>query len=453
MSTAPARTLRAVDEFIQGFLAYETRAEEIVRAADEDRDSCIANAYAGFLWMLLEAPQAPARAAQYLAAADSAAGKATPRERLNVEFLRAWVADDVPAALRTCERVTDESPHDLVIVKLQQYLEFNRGNSPGMLRVALKVLDRNAESAYIHAMAAFAYEQCQLLSQAERAARHSLALARKEPWAQHALAHVMLTQGRIDEGASFLESVEDTWTGLNSFMITHLWWHVALFKISQGRFAQVLDIYDRHCWGVAKDYSQDQVGAVSLLARMEIAGIDVGRRWQELAGYLAVRADDTVQPFLSLQYLYGLARAERPEAQALLEAVRQRVECAPADVREVWQEVALPAAEGLYAYARREFDRAWRRLGQAMPRMIETGGSHAQRDLFAQILLDSAIKSGRGVEAQQMLEQRRAADPDGVPVNAALAAVYADLGLAPLADEARARAAATRSRHPEPSTG
>ena len=51
--------------------------------------------------------------------------------------------------------------------------------------------------------------------------------------------------------------------------------------------------------------------------------------------------------------------------------------------------------------------------------------------------------------AQQVLELRRAADPDGVPLNTALAAVYEELGLAPLAQEARARAAATRARHPE----
>jgi hypothetical protein len=66
-------------------------------------------------------------------------------------------------------------------------------------------------------------------------ARTALSLRRKEPWAQHALAHVMLTRGRIDEGALFLEGMQDTWVGLNSFMITHLWWHLALFYLSQGR--------------------------------------------------------------------------------------------------------------------------------------------------------------------------------------------------------------------------
>jgi hypothetical protein len=114
----------------------------------------------------------------------------------------------------------------------------------------------------------------------------------------------------------------------------------------------------------------------------------------------------------------------------------------------VWTEVVLPASEGLHAYARSDYDRAWRELGRAMPRMIETGGSHAQRDFFEQIFLDAAMASGRMSAAQQMLELRRGADPDGVPLNTALACVYAELGLATLADEARGRVAAARARHP-----
>ncbi|MGB6309837.1 MAG: hypothetical protein WBF89_18790, partial [Steroidobacteraceae bacterium] len=90
---------------------------------------------------------------------------------------------------------------------------------------------------------------------------------------------------------------------------------------------------------------------------------------------------------------------------------------------------------------------AWRHLAAAVPRMAEAGGSHAQRDLFEQFLLDAAIKSGRMAAAQQMLELRRHADPNGVPVNRALAALYAKLGLRELSDRARERAVLTRQRH------
>jgi tetratricopeptide (TPR) repeat protein len=441
-------TLRCIDDFIEGYLAYETRAERILAAADAEPGSCLANVYAGLLWMLLEAPEGARRAAKYLAAAERAAPPATPREQLNTAVLRAWVDDDLALTLQLCDRISDEFPRDLAIVKMHQYFEFNRGNSPEMLRVALKVAPANADVPYLHGMTAFAYEQCHLLDEAEAEARAALDMRRKEPWAQHALAHVFLTRGRIDEGARFLEEVADTWTQLNSFMVTHLWWHLALLYLSQGRDQKALELYDRHCWGIAKDYSQDQVGAVSLLARFEIAGIDVGSRWQDLAQHLAARAHDTVLPFLTLQYLYGLARAGRPEADTLLESVRRFAETAPAFTREVWRNVALPGCEGLYAYANGDHARAWGRLTCSVPRMVEAGGSHAQRDLFEQILLDSAVKGGRTAFAQQMLEQRRAADPHGVPVNTALAAVYAQLGLPSLAQHAQARAALTRARHP-----
>jgi hypothetical protein len=186
---------------------------------------------------------------------------------------------------------------------------------------------------------------------------------------------------------------------------------------------------------------------VSLLARFEIAGIAVGERWQDVADYLEKRANDTLQPFLTLQYLYGLARAGRPQAEALLAAVRAHATQAPAFNRVVWRDVALPACEGLYAYAKGDYDRAWQRLAGAVPRMNEVGGSHAQRDLFEQMLLDAGQKSGRLIAAQQLLELRRKMDPDGVPVNQALAEVYRKLNLPVLAEQASARAEQTRARH------
>jgi hypothetical protein len=120
-----------------------------------------------------------------------------------------------------------------------------------------------------------------------------------------------------------------------------------------------------------------------------------------------------------------------------------------AHASRVWRDVALPACEGLYAYAHGDFDAAWRALSAALPRLVEAGGSHAQRDLFDQIALDAAIRSGRSVIAQQLLERRREHDPDGVPVNTALAAVYSQLGLPVLAEQARIRAQLARARHPD----
>jgi hypothetical protein len=90
ISAMQVATRHAVDDFIEGYLAYETRAERILTAADEDPQCCIANVYAGLLWMLLEAPDAAVHAVKYLVAAERSAGAATRREQLNAAVLRTW---------------------------------------------------------------------------------------------------------------------------------------------------------------------------------------------------------------------------------------------------------------------------------------------------------------------------------------------------------------------------
>ncbi|MEM6852551.1 MAG: tetratricopeptide repeat protein, partial [Pseudomonadota bacterium] len=385
------------------------------------------------------------KAGPYLASAEAAAaaGPITEREEMTIAAARAWVSGDLAGAAAASEAASARFPRDLTMLKIFQYLRFNEGDSPAMLRAAQRALaadPANAETAYLHGMLAFAYEQCHLLTEAEESARRALALKEKEPWAQHALAHVMLTEGRIDEGAAFLHGVKASWTDLNSFMDTHLWWHLALFELSRGRMAEVLSIYDEHVWGQDKDYSQDQVGAVALLARLEMAGADVSDRWEDLAPYLEKRTGDVVNPFLTLQYLYGLARAGRGHsADALMRSIDAAAAAEPSSGAHedayaedgVWTGVARPAAHGLLAYARGEHGKAARALGRALPRMVEAGGSHAQRDLFQLIHEDALVKSGDLVAAQQLLEQRRRAAPGDVAVNATLKDVYKGLGLEP----------------------
>jgi tetratricopeptide (TPR) repeat protein len=420
VSSGEAATLAGIDDFITGFLAYETKAANVMAVADADDGSVLANVYAGFSWMFLEAAAAPAMASRYLRRAE-AAGVPNAREALLIEQLRCWIAGDIPGVQRIGAEIVRRWPRDLTSVKLDQYFSFNRGDAAAMLRVAQAVESENADNPHIHGMLAFGYEQMHDLKQAEISARRALSLKTKEPWAQHALAHVMLGTGRVAEGVEFLGEAQKTWVDLNSFMYTHNWWHKALFHISQGDNAAVFDAYDNHVWGIEPDYSQDQVGAVSLLARMEIAGMDVGNRWEDVARYMKARATDTTLPFLTLQYLYGLARADYAEAYHLMQAVEDKAARSTDFDRLVWQEVALPAARGVLAHARGNATEAVRWLSIANPRLSEIGGSHAQRDLFGQLLLDAHLKAGNWQVAAQMLEMRRTWDPDGVPVNRALA--------------------------------
>lgn len=447
VTSASPEALAGIDDFIMGFLSYTPRAVNVLAAAEAHPECCLANAYAAMIWMFLEAPEAASRAARFLTAAQAAAPGATLREQEITALVTAWAGDDIPHVLELAEAIAARHPRDLAVIKLAQYHHFNRGDAPAMLRLGLRALPECENAPYVHGMIAFGYEQCHLMPEAEAAARRALQIEPSDPWAHHALAHVMLTQSRADEGIAFLESVSHTWAGLNSFMRTHNWWHLALFYLSRGRGADVLASYDAHVWGVEKTYSQDQVGAVSLLARMEFAGLDVGERWSDVTDHIAARGADTVQPFLTLQYLYALARTARPEARVMLDAIEARA-ATPAHDQTAWAEVALPAALAIAAHAQGDFATAIRLMGRVLPRMAETGGSHAQRDLFEQIHLDALLRAGRISTAQQVLEMRRTFDHDGVPLNLALARVYTQAGLPGPAKAAANRAQATLARAP-----
>lgn len=403
----------AVAGFALGFIGYTPRILAVLAAAEHDH-SLVVQACCAALWMFSESPAGPPAARACLDRARAAGLPSTERERQLATAVGHWAAGRMAEAIATHADTLRQHPRDLVALKLAQYHAFNLGDSPAMLRLALASAPAAHDVPQLHGMLAFAHEQCHQLDAAEAAARHALSLQPAEPWAEHAIAHVMLTQGRHAEGRDFLQraSAQGQWQGLTSFMRTHNWWHLALFHLELGDDAAALALYDREVWGVDKAYSQDQVGAVSLLARLALAGVDVGGRWQDLADHLAPRVADQVQPFLDLQYLYGLACAGRwPEAQALQANLSRHAPRAPAAARAAWQQVAVPAAAGLLAHARGQHAEAADALAGALPRLLAIGGSHAQRDLFEQVYLDALARSGQAAGAWNIVKPRADAQP------------------------------------------
>ena len=441
VSEADDLALSSINDFMQGFIGYTPKILAPFTLAQSGHEHPLVNIYAGWLWMFSESPVGFGQARAALSRIDHRHAL-TPRESGSAQAMEHWIAGEVSAALACLEQVLSIAPRDVAALKLHQYLSFNRGRCADMLRIALQAETALSDVPEMHGMLAFGYEQCHLLAEAEQSANRALQLYASEPWAQHALAHVYLTRGEIETGLQFLQERTSDWADLTSFMYTHNWWHLALFYISEGRFEDAVQIYDAHVWNRDRQYSQDQVGAVSLLARLELAGFPVDGRWHGLADYLKDRHSDVVEPFLTLQYLYGLARAGRPEAAKLQAAIERRASVVT-DEGGVWQDVARPVAQAIMAQAHGDHERCVRLLGPALGRMLEIGGSHAQRDLFHQLYLDSLIKSGSDSAAQQLLEQRRSYEPNGVPLNRALAAVYARLGLPVQATVAANRA--TRS--------
>jgi tetratricopeptide (TPR) repeat protein len=278
-------------------------------------------------------------------------------------------------------------------------------------------------------MHAFGLEECNRIDEAEALARKALAIDRRDPWAHHAVAHCLEARGRLVDGVAFLQSMSDTWEGCNSFMYTHNWWHLALFLIDLDRDDEALALFDRRVWGVWKEFSEDQINAISLLARLELRGIDVGGRWSDVATYLKPRLHEHFSPFLDLQYLYGLARAgEQSAVTEMLASLEDRAERAKPFEREAWVDCAVPAAHGLAAHAKGDHASAARLLGQAMPHLQPIGGSIAQRALFGAIHLDAMMRSGWNDAALKILQADERERPTVPATKRALAGLYRKLG-------------------------
>jgi hypothetical protein len=258
-------------------------------------------------------------------------------------------------------------------------------------------------------MHAFGLEESGAYEQAERTGRRAVEINAGDAWAVHAVAHVMEMQGRLEEGVAWTSDTEAGWRGCNNFGF-HVWWHRALFLLELGRHDAVLDLYDRSIRAESTEEYLDIVNATALLWRLEDEGVDVGRRWDELADRAEGRTRDHLLAFVDAHFMMALAAGNRADAA---KTMLQSMAAAPAGTEQaVFREVGAPLCEAILAYRAKDYARAADLLLPVRYGIRRLGGSHAQRDVFARMLIESAIRSGRLKLARALLAERGAAKPN-----------------------------------------
>ena len=405
VSTNSPEVVDGIDRFTAEVLSHGKNAALILDAAASDPSSTLANACCAAMFLFLQTAEGIARATPWLERARHAASQAsvgaTERERALLAALEAWARGETEIALALHLEVARRWPRDLLNAKIAQIHQLNRGDRQGMLELADFILSANRDVSYAWGLVAFALEQVGELDGAQAAGERAVAMNRDDPWAQHAVAHVFEARGASDEGLAWLTALSDSWERCSSFMYTHNWWHLALFHLNRDEPEQALALYDRRVWGVRKTYVQDQVNAVSLLARIEQSGADVGKRWLDVAGHVRPRIFDRQNAFLDLHFGYALARAGEDVAVAKLHSAM--ADHAERTGSPVWQELALPALRGMVAYARGRMREAATWLGPLAGRMHLLGGSTAQQDWFEQMRTDSLLQARRRVHHGPLL--------------------------------------------------
>lgn len=441
VSNADEAAVAAIDFLTAQWLAFGDRLPEFVASAEREERCALVPVLAASLLLTVNSAEAYALARRHWARAQALSGDATPREAAWLAATQAWFANQRDRAQAIHEDMAREWPRDLLAAKVGQLHALERGDSRGILRIGERILPANRDNHYVWAMAAFGLEECNRLDEAEEHVRTALAMDRNDPWAHHVLAHCLEARGRLPEGVAFLRSVSDTWERCNSFLYTHNWWHLALFLIDLDRAHEALALHDGRVWTRERDFAEDQINALSLLARLELRGVDVGARWQSVADHLEPRLHEHFSPFLDLQFLYGLARAGRQAAVTeMLASLEDRAERAAAWEREAWADCAVPAAHGLAAYASGDVAGAARLLGQAMPHVHCLGGSLAQKGLFGALHLDALMKAGWNDAALAMLQAEDRERPTVPWTKRALGDLYRRVGRAEQASLAEVQA-------------
>ena len=151
--------------------------------------------------------------------------------------------------------------------------------------------------------------------------------------------------------------------------------------------------------------------AIAMLWRLENRGIDVGNRWEELADLSEPRTQRHLLYFADAHFIMALARGGRTEAiQEMLTSLRQAAQRDDTQC-QVIARVGVTLAEAIVSFHEGRFDAAFERLLPARYDVIAIGGSHAQRDLFALVLTEAALRGNRATDARALLAERIALKP------------------------------------------
>jgi tetratricopeptide (TPR) repeat protein len=351
-----------------------------------------------------------------LGAAEPTIRRASERERRHLAAAGAWAEGNTSQAILGWETILVDHPTDALALRLAEDAYYFLGRSLAIRDCAARVLpawDRgNPLTSFILGLYAFGLEETGDLKRAEDFGREALAVNPRDAWATHALAHVMETANRQDDGVAFLRSTREHWSGAH-FMAGHNGWHLALFLIEQGRFDEVLADYDRFSAPkLAADATLDRVDAAALLWRLELAGVDVGNRWAPVADKWMAHVDDHVLAFNDLHCAFAAARSPDPgDVRRFSRSLDAYERVGSGDNRRVTAEVGRRLIDGALAFADGDYAQAVEAILPVRHESVRIGGSHAQRDIVSLTLIAAAERSGQWRLARALLAERAGVRP------------------------------------------
>ncbi len=395
-------------EALDLFLAQVYGSEAAVAQAVESDDG-LALAHALNALQLMYRNEI-AEAKQTAARAKALALDATKRERQQVNAISLMIDGKHGKALRQAREHLDEFPRDMLMVRLSSRLLILGCSGPGVPNFPEELLGilNPLASAYGEDWAflgqyAFAHHETGYFDDAGRYAQRSLELRPDNANASHSVAHVFFETGDADSGSDFLRGWLEGYDSRGPFSV-HLNWHQALFDLATGNPQGAVSRYESAIRpSVVKKNLGSLADSASLMWRMNIYGDGRPGPWEEVREIALPAAEKPGPAFRDAHAALTFAGGgfER-ELCKLTDGLRAMAE----DGSPLAREVMLPLVEGIDAFAHGAYEDAADSLDGLVDHLPRIGGSHAQREVFEDTILESYIRAERFDKAQELLDTR-----------------------------------------------
>ncbi len=407
IATNDSTAAEALNRAFNSYVSFRTDIMTHLGAAiTADSLFALPHAAKGILLAGLRKPELYPLALDELEAAKNGHKPISERESHYIAALEAALAGNITEAVTHYEQIVCDHPHDLFAMRLSQFELFWIGEAAWMRDISERAAPEwsanlSGYSAYL-SIRAFGLEENGDYDLAEKCGREAVERDPTDCWGTHAVAHVLVMQGRLDDGVTWLSELAGNWSEANH-ILHHLWWHLALFHTENSDYEAALDMYDSKLRDLDSplmqaipDFYIDIQNDTSLLQRLELRGVDVEDRWQPISDLAQARIGNHASPFTSAHCALALASAGRyQEADDLIRHMRTFIAEDTSALAPRYALAVLPACKAAIAHRKGQHQRVIDILMPARRNLWQMGGSHAQQDLFFQLLVDSAVKMER----------------------------------------------------------
>lgn len=408
----------AADCYDRAVLEFASFTDDPVATLDKalEADPTFAEALAAKAALNCTSSEQPleAETAALVAAIEDLGAKAGETARRHAVAAKTWIGGDWHRGNALWGALAMDHPQDLVAVQTAHLTDFLLGQNQMLRDRIAAVLPAWSEDmpgySYLYGMRAFGEEESGRYAQAEESGLRALEMQRRDPWAVHAVTHVMEMQGRAGEGIAHLRGREDDWAP-GSFLAYHVWWHLALFHLDRGETDEALKLYDSGVHPQHTEIAMEMLDAAALLWRLRLMGVDVGARWQDPLTVYEGQAEDGYYAFNDLHAMMTFLGAGRFDLADRLVARLQARAGEGGSNGMMTRDAGLPAVLGLRAFVRGDYEAAVEQLELARPAAHRFGGSHAQRDVIAWTATEAALRGKLTSRARGLLAERLAAKP------------------------------------------